>query len=124
MREIIAPTVLTIAFMLCVGLYGFIKLSYENDGIVCFTHYGLTYGPIELMCLQQGRPTTSAIPTHSPVCTPCILVDQNDSSGLSYEPDRLLVTYVYTESPSARENLLYFLKNGLRKWSLKLYLRP
>ncbi|KAI0180414.1 hypothetical protein GGR52DRAFT_569157 [Hypoxylon sp. FL1284] len=104
---IVAPTVWTIMFMLIVGLWGFIKFSHENAAI--------------------RRPAMSIVPapySQVPVTSTPInhdgsaLAAQDPISELGHdhpavEPARTLITYAYSESPSARENLMFFLDNGL-----------
>ncbi|KAF3064639.1 hypothetical protein GL218_01435 [Daldinia childiae] len=90
--ELCYPTLLTIVFMLLTGLYGFVKFSHEND-------YA-TEGKASID-LKEPIHLTSPSGLHPLVEHPVV-----DSTGP-------LITYAYTESPTARENLMFFVEHGL-----------
>ncbi|KAI1213009.1 uncharacterized protein F4807DRAFT_412556 [Annulohypoxylon truncatum] len=94
-KDAVTPTLITIIFILFTGLYGFVKFSYEK-GHADAAHVNII-------------PTTTEIsPSVLPIPTPA----DHDNIGLK-NSTRPLFTYVYTESPNARMNLIFFLSNGL-----------
>ncbi|KAI0851002.1 hypothetical protein F5Y00DRAFT_268057 [Daldinia vernicosa] len=90
--ELRQPTVLAIVFMLLTGLYGFVKFSHEKDYATEGKAAAILKEPVHL---------TSTSGLHPLVEHPIV-----DST-------RPLVTYAYTESPTTRENLLFFVEYGL-----------
>ncbi|KAI0887429.1 uncharacterized protein GGS22DRAFT_109434 [Annulohypoxylon maeteangense] len=93
-KDAVTPTLITVIFILFTGLYGFVKFSYEK------AHVDIAHVVI---------PTTAEINPPALFVPP--LVD-GDGIGLK-KSARPLFTYVYTESLSARVNLIFFLSNGL-----------
>ncbi|KAI2466559.1 hypothetical protein F4781DRAFT_405288 [Annulohypoxylon bovei var. microspora] len=94
-RDAVTPTLVTIVFILFTGLYGFVKFSYEKDHVFA--------GNINTIL--------AAAELGSPAPTSPTLAD-HDYIGLE-KSSRPLITYVYTETTSIRENLIFFLDNGL-----------
>ncbi|KAI0115111.1 hypothetical protein F4814DRAFT_459949 [Daldinia grandis] len=90
--ELCRPTFLTIVFLLLTGLYGFIKFSHENDYATEGKAAVNLKEPVHLTSTSGAHPLTKL-----PVV---------DST-------RLLITYAYTESPTARESLMFFVEHGL-----------
>ncbi|KAI1393498.1 uncharacterized protein F4822DRAFT_439572 [Hypoxylon trugodes] len=108
MRDVVTPTLFTIVFMLFTGLYGFVKFSHQNDYA---THHNMVTKAKE----HVGSVSAVATPVyhdnlgdeaHQHVS---MLEDQHVITGFS----RPLITYSYVESPTALENLMFFLDNGL-----------
>ncbi|KAI1096479.1 hypothetical protein F5B19DRAFT_488438 [Rostrohypoxylon terebratum] len=94
-KEAVTPTLITIIFIFFTGLYGFVKFSYEKTRVDAAHTKTI---PIATEIYPPGLPTPT--PT-------------NHGNISLNEPTRLLFTYVYTESPTARVNLVFFLDNGL-----------
>lgn len=94
-KEAVTPTLITIIFLFFTGLYGFVKFSFEKSRLDAAHTKTI---PIATEISYPGLP----IPT--PV----------NQDGINLQkPARPLFTYVYTESPTARVNLIFFLDNGL-----------
>ncbi|KAI1460705.1 hypothetical protein F4805DRAFT_372742 [Annulohypoxylon moriforme] len=94
-KDAVTPTFITIIFILFTGLYGFVKFSYEKNHVDA--------------ALVNIIPTATEI---NPPTLPTPIPDDHDDIGFK-NPARPLFTYVYTESPNARVNLIFFLNNGL-----------
>ncbi|KAI8966887.1 hypothetical protein F5Y11DRAFT_7714 [Daldinia sp. FL1419] len=91
MREFIHPTVLTIVILAFTGLYGFVKFSHENDFA------------IDDKAIVGLEKPTSIVSTTGYYNVEHPVVDYA----------RPLITYSYSESRVARQNLAYFIEHGL-----------
>ncbi|KAI1105897.1 hypothetical protein F4804DRAFT_89771 [Jackrogersella minutella] len=111
-REVVTPTLITIMFMLLAGLYGFVKFSHENDFSYSIAkHCNATVGLAGCNHLDYITPTLAdgdglGLKTylHNTLST---------HQNLPDNPTRPLITYVYTESLGARDNLKFFIDNAL-----------
>ncbi|KAI1378298.1 hypothetical protein F4677DRAFT_466083 [Hypoxylon crocopeplum] len=112
MRDIITPTIFTIAFIACTGIYGFFKFSREHTSSA---HVNVVVNSEE----PSHMVSTGSIPLDyddfEP--SPYLRMSMSDYPHPAVHSDRPLITYSYTESPSARDNLIFFLGNGLHDFA-------
>ncbi|KAI0840599.1 hypothetical protein F5Y06DRAFT_243814 [Hypoxylon sp. FL0890] len=101
-RSLATPTLCCILIMILTGLYGFVKFSHQQD-----------YEAQVNVTVNSEK----ALPTAT--CQHGLGLEAKHHISVSNHHDgitnstRLLVVYAYTESPNAKENLAFFLDNGL-----------
>ncbi|KAI2630925.1 hypothetical protein GGR54DRAFT_635533 [Hypoxylon sp. NC1633] len=92
MRDVLAITFYTIAFLALTGFYGFMKFTYQNRIIEHLRVVINEDGSVRQIC------TTPINSGH----------DRNLLPGHQHPAVKDLITYSYTESPSSRDNLVFF----------------
>ncbi|KAI2613123.1 uncharacterized protein GGS25DRAFT_478619 [Hypoxylon fragiforme] len=108
-RELTTPTVLTILFLALTGIYGFLRFSHEN--VLAIRRFEAVVKAQEPVYLAPSTFEADGLEEPHRFVGP--VSDDHQRSTTAGSVARPLITYAYSESPHARENLKLFIDNGL-----------
>ncbi|KAI1144066.1 hypothetical protein F5Y05DRAFT_363518 [Hypoxylon sp. FL0543] len=106
-KRILTVLFVYVAFMALTGLYGFVR----------FSRQGYHEIKVDLSVNSEGAVYTAPTPTPTVASPHDLGLKEEHSVPVTVRDDShvypTIIIYSYTETPSARENLIFFLENGL-----------